>query len=105
MSYDHATKAINIFCNNCTLKIKTNIEVYIQQAEVGVITAGTKRKETARYKVVGGLRGRGMHTFCMIITIMKSFHAPSWPSESQVDKKPWLMRHTGKNANGLTGTL
>lgn len=39
-------RAINVFfVIIALLKIKTNIEVYIYRAEVGVITAGTTRKK------------------------------------------------------------
>lgn len=68
-------RAINIFfVIIALLKVKTNIEVYIYQAEVGVITAGTTRKKL-QDKIVGGLHGRGKHTSLLSV---ESFHAPSW---------------------------
>lgn len=76
-------RAINIFfVIIALLKIKTNTEVYIYWAEVGVITAGTTRKKW-QDKIVGGMRGRGKHTSLLS---MGSFHAPSWAPESQADK-------------------
>lgn len=66
---------------------------------MGVITAGTRRKKW-QDKVVGGLHGRGMHTFLLS---MESCHSPSWTSVSHGTSE--LMGYRGKNANGLTGTL
>lgn len=76
-------RAINIFfVIIALLKIKTNTEVYIYRAEVGVITAGTTRKKQ-QDKIVDGLHGRGKHTSLLS---MESFHAPSWAPESHADK-------------------